>query len=89
MVGALHGMAGSAPLLLLLPLGQMNSPLQGISYLIFFCLGVVVAMLLFGGVLGLIFLRFAKAGARWVNGLRAVAGAGSIAYGGYLLSGTW
>ena len=85
MVGALHGMAGSAPLLLLLPLGQMDSPLQGISYLIIFCVGVVAAMLLFGGVLGLIFARFAKTGGRWVNCLRAVAGVGSIGYGGYLL----
>ena len=85
MVGALHGMAGSAPLLLLLPLGQMDSPLHGIIYLIIFCVGVVVAMLLFGGVLGLIFTRFVKAGAQSVNCLRAVVGVGSIGYGGYLL----
>lgn len=88
LVGALHGLAGSAPLLLLLPLGQMDSPLQGIVYLIFFCVGVVAAMLLFGGVLGLVLARFTGAGGRFVNYLRGAVGVGTIGYGGYLLIST-
>ncbi len=89
MVGALHGMAGSAPLLLLLPLGQMDSPSQGIIYLISFCVGVVAAMLLFGGLLGLIFARFAKVGGRLVHYLRGAVGVATIAYGGYMLVSTY
>lgn len=86
MVGALHGMAGSAPLLLLLPLGQMTSPWQGVLYLLVFSIGVVMAMLLFGGVLGVVFAHFAHLGSRFIQGFRAVIGLMSIGYGGYLLA---
>ena len=85
MVGALHGMAGSAPLLLLLPLGQMSSPWYGMAYLILFSLGVIVAMLLFGGVLGVLFTQFARISGRALQYVRGLVGLGSVEYGGYLL----
>lgn len=85
MIGALHGMAGSAPLLLLLPLGQMGSAWQGFIYLLIFSLGVVVAMLLFGGALGVIFARFANAGGNALQYVRGLVGVGSVCFGGFLL----
>lgn len=50
-VGLLHGSAGSAPLLALLPATVMSSPAWGLGYVLLFCSGVVVAMLLLGKVL--------------------------------------
>lgn len=47
-VGLLHGSAGSAPLLALLPATALHSPVWGLSYVLLFCLGVVLAMLLLG-----------------------------------------
>ncbi len=87
MVGALHGMAGSAPLLLLLPLGQMASPWHGFIYLLIFSCGVVLAMLIFGGALGVVFSRFAEIGGRFLQCVRAAVGMGSIGFGAYLLLG--
>ena len=50
-IGMLHGMAGSAPLLAVIPLGQMESSWQALIYLLLFSLGVVVAMFAFAGML--------------------------------------
>lgn len=44
-VGLLHGCAGSAPLLALLPASQSASPVWGLAYVLIFCLGVLLAML--------------------------------------------
>ena len=52
-VGLLHGCAGSAPLLALLPATAMQSPAWGLAYVMLFCLGVVLAMLLLGKLLAL------------------------------------
>lgn len=47
-VGLLHGSAGSAPLLALLPATAFSSPAWGLFYIVLFCLGVLLAMLLLG-----------------------------------------
>jgi ABC-type nickel/cobalt efflux system permease component RcnA len=59
MVGVLHGTAGSAPLLALIPLSQMHSPWLGLTYLFIFAIGVLLSMLLFGGVF--------SAAVKWLN----------------------
>ncbi len=87
MVGMLHGTAGSAPLLALLPLAGKTSPWLGMSYLLLFGIGVLLAMLAFGGLLGGVFRLLSRLGNRLIIGLRALVGAGSIAFGGYLLHG--
>lgn len=51
-VGLLHGAAGSASLLALVPLAGATSPWTGLGYLLTFGAGVLVAMLAFGGLLG-------------------------------------
>ena len=83
-VGLLHGVAGSAPLLALLPLTQM-SPWAGVSYLLLFGLGVFIAMLIFGGLLKHLFNGLTRWGNPLINGIRVMVSLISIAYGGFLL----
>lgn len=49
LVGLIHGTAGSAPLLALIPISQLTQPLVGVVYVLFFSGGVVLAMTVLGG----------------------------------------
>lgn len=84
-VGVLHGTAGSAPLLALLPLAQMSSPWVGIGYLLLFGVGVFTSMLVFGGVIGQVFSWMKKWGNRFIVSLRLLVSAISIGYGAKLV----
>lgn len=59
-IGFLHGTAGSATLLALVPITQMSTLWQGFGYLIFFSLGVLLAMLMFGGMFGVVLQAIIK-----------------------------
>ncbi len=85
LVGVLHGAAGSAPLLALLPLSAQSRPLFGLSYLLLFGCGVLLSMLLFGGALGMLFRRLAAANERSLRLLRFCVAAASIGLGAYLV----
>ncbi|TNF36173.1 MAG: urease accessory protein [Gammaproteobacteria bacterium] len=85
LVGLLHGTAGSAPLLALLPLSQWSSPWWGMSYLILFGMGVFLSMLVFGGVIGQLFNWIKRWGNRFITSLRIGVSMLSIAYGIKLL----
>jgi len=85
LVGVLHGAAGSAPLLALIPVAQSESPWWGMAYLLLFSVGVLVSMLLCGGVLGLVFERLSRYGQRLFDGMRCTVGIGAVLLGGYLL----
>lgn len=87
LVGMMHGTAGSAPLLALFPLAAQHSPWLGMGYLLLFGLGVLLAMLLFGGALGWLLQRLADRAARLVVLLRATVGLYAVAFGGWLLHG--
>jgi nickel/cobalt transporter (NicO) family protein len=87
MVGLLHGTAGSAPLLALLPLAKLGSPVVGMAYLLLFGLGVFTSMLIFGGVLGGVFTWLSRWGDQVVRGLRAIVAVSSIGFGAWLLHG--
>lgn len=50
-VGMVHGTAGSAPLLALLPITQMKEPAVGLIYVFLFGIGVTLAMMGLGGLL--------------------------------------
>lgn len=80
-VGVLHGVAGSAPLLALLPLSQMVSPWVGMSYLFLFGFGVFIVMVIFGGVLGQVFGLMKQWGNSFINSLRLSVSLLSIVYG--------
>ena len=85
LVGLLHGTAGSAPLLALLPMSKLVSPWLVLSYILLFGLGVLVAMLLFGGLLSRLFQFAANRGKQVISGIRLVIALGSVAYGLFLL----
>lgn len=50
-VGMIHGTAGSAPLLALLPITKINEPIVGVVYVFLFSIGVCFAMLGLGGLI--------------------------------------
>jgi ABC-type nickel/cobalt efflux system permease component RcnA len=80
LVGAMHGLAGSAALTLLV-LTQIQSVSLGLLYLALFGIGSTFGMLLMSGLIG---LPFALSGRRLTSinyGLQTVAGALSIAFG--------
>lgn len=87
LVGALHGLAGSAPILALAPVAA-RSPVLGLVYLVIFGLGVAASMALVGGLLGHVAGRLSeRANGAARNGLRAFAASGSIAIGFWLTLG--
>jgi ABC-type nickel/cobalt efflux system permease component RcnA len=86
-VGLLHGTAGSAPLLALLPLSQMTSPWSGFAYLLLFGIGVFISMLLFGGLLGQVFTWLKQWGNQFINALRILVSVVSMGYGASLMMG--
>lgn len=89
LVGLVHGVAGSAPLLALLPMSQLQSSWFALAYILVFGFGVFVSMLLFGGVLGRVFVLIAMKRHRLVNLLRGAIATASVLYGTYLLSGAF
>jgi len=58
-VGMVHGLAGSAALMLLV-LGTITSPLAGLAYIVIFGLGSVGGMLLLSGIISLPFILTAQ-----------------------------
>lgn len=84
LVGALHGLAGSAPILAVLPVAH-RSPHLAVAYLVLFGCGVAVAMVGVSGLLGHVAGRFTRAEAgRGLSWLRGTGAAGSVAIGAWL-----
>jgi nickel/cobalt exporter len=86
-IGALHGWAGTAPFLALIPAVSQGSVLVAVLYLLVFCAGVLIAMLGFGGLLGSLLAGFLHQ--RLSGCLRLIRGAiaaGSVAIGAHLLT---
>lgn len=79
-VGAIHGLAGSATLTLLV-LTQINSTLLGLLYLAVFGLGSIIGMILMSGLIGLPFAYSSRSLAGFNRGLQTVAGILSICFG--------
>jgi ABC-type nickel/cobalt efflux system permease component RcnA len=79
-VGAMHGLAGSAALTLLV-LTQIASPLIGLLYLFVFGLGSILGMLLMSCLVGLPFALGAHKFTRMNYTLQATASVLSIAFG--------
>ena len=79
-VGAMHGLAGSAALTLLV-LTQVDSTALGLLYLAVFGVGSIAGMLLMSGLIGLPFALSARRFNGFHYGLQSIAGALSIAFG--------
>lgn len=80
LVGAMHGLAGSAALTLLV-LTQIDSALIGLAYLAVFGVGSILGMLLMSGLVGLPFALSARKLTGMHYGLQAAVGVLSIGFG--------
>lgn len=80
LVGAMHGLAGSAALTLLV-LTQIQSVWLGLLYLALFGIGSTLGMLLMSGLIGLPFALSGQRLAKFDYGLQSIAGSLSIAFG--------
>jgi ABC-type nickel/cobalt efflux system permease component RcnA len=83
-VGLVHGMAGSAALILL-TLQTVQSPLTGMLYIALFGIGSIAGMALLSVVIA-IPLHYSATGLTWLhNGLQAAIGTATIGIGGLLV----
>ncbi len=80
LVGAMHGLAGSAALSLLV-LTQVQSVSLGLFYLGLFGLGSTAGMMLMSGLIGLPFAFSGRRLSGLNHGLQTIAGALSVAFG--------
>jgi hypothetical protein len=86
MVGIMHGLAGSAPALALVPVVAQGELLVAIFYLTLFSIGVMLAMLIFGIGFGAT-QRFLQQRYLWVfNYFRNFIAVSSVVVGGYWLA---
>ena len=82
-VGMVHGLAGSAALMLLV-LSTIESPLGGLLYIVIFGLGSVGGMLLLSGIISLPFILTAQRFSLMNRWIRVTAGVASITFGLFL-----
>ena len=84
-IGLLHGMAGSAALILL-TLGTISSPVQGLIYIALFGAGSIVGMAVLSCIISMP-LRASSSSVSWVhNGLQFVIGSATVVLGGMVVT---
>jgi ABC-type nickel/cobalt efflux system permease component RcnA len=86
LVGMMHGMAGSAALVVLV-LGSVASPWQGLAYIALFGLGSVAGMAALGAVISVPLRRSAHRLTWAHNGLKALVGVLTIGIGAHIIAG--
>lgn len=83
-VGMMHGMAGSAALILL-TLQSVHSPLTGMVYIILFGVGSIAGMAALSAIIAMP-LRYSATGRSWLhNGLQAMVGIITVCVGGVMV----
>jgi cytochrome c biogenesis protein CcdA len=80
-LGLVHGLAGTSSLLALAPVGMMAGRLSGLSYLLFFCLGVTAGMTLFASLVALALARTNAHSVEWGRRATRTVALASIAVG--------
>ena len=80
-VGVAHGLAGTAPLVAVLPVATTRSPWTAGAYLLFFGVGTTLAMALYATVAGLVFHHAGSRAPALGGTLRAVTAVGSAVLG--------
>lgn len=80
-VGVAHGLAGTAPLIALLPVALTASPAMAAGYLLFFGLGTTAAMGIYALVAGALFHQAGHRFPGLAGALRAATAVGSVALG--------
>lgn len=83
MVGMLHGLAGSAPALAVIPAVAQTQLFSAMGYLGLFSLGVLCSMVLFGCCLGALQLRLQNKGEALFNGWRYFMASASVFIGAF------
>jgi nickel/cobalt transporter (NicO) family protein len=86
MVGMLHGFAGSAPALALIPVVAQGQVAGALGYLLLFSIGVMLAMLAFGLGFGKLQQWLGQYSVALMNRSRDLIALTSMAVGGYWLS---
>jgi nickel/cobalt exporter len=86
MVGILHGLAGSAPALALIPAMMQTSLSEAMGYLVLFSGGVLFSMVAFGLSFGLVQQKLQQKSVRIFNCSRKVIAAAAVGIGFYWLS---
>jgi len=86
-VGVAHGLAGSAPLVALLPVTLIRSQWLAAGYLLSFGVGTTAAMALYALLAGAVFQQTGRYLPRLASSLRAVTAVGSAALGVFWMFG--
>jgi ABC-type nickel/cobalt efflux system permease component RcnA len=87
LVGMVHGLAGSAALLLV-TLTTLSSAWLGVAYIAVFGIGSIAGMAVLAAVIALPLQGTARTLTGWYNGLEAAIGAGTLLVGGWVLYNT-
>lgn len=83
LVGMVHGLAGSAALMLLV-LSTIDAPLPALIYIVIFGLGSIGGMLLLSGIISVPFVLTARRFAAMNRSIRILAGVSSVVFGLFL-----
>jgi nickel/cobalt exporter len=86
MVGVLHGLAGSAPALALIPAMMQTSLLEAMGYLVLFSAGVLFSMVTFGLSFGFVQKKLQQKSIKVFNWSRKVIASAAVGIGFYWLS---
>ena len=84
-VGILHGLAGSAHFLGILPALAFSETSSAVAYVAAFGVGTVAAMTVFAALIGWVAKRFSRSGARLYRGLLLSFGVAAIVVGAFWL----
>ena len=85
LLGVVHGLAGSAPVLAILPLVGGDKAVVGLVYLCLFSLGVMISMVVFGMFFGRLQQWLSRLGNGIYQTARLILGFASIGFGCYWL----
>ncbi len=86
LIGMLHGLAGSAPALALVPLVIQGQLITGVLYLLMFSFGVMLSMVLFASCLTAMQKKLQTINVKFYQTSRYLVAFGSIVLGGFWLS---
>lgn len=86
LIGGLHGLAGSAPLLAMIPLSETKPLSFSLLYLSVFSAGVFLAMISFGGLFGSALKRLSEISEKYAAIVKTMVAVLAIAAGVHLVS---
>lgn len=85
LIGLIHGTAGSAPLLAIIPAAKLANPIIGVAYVTLFSVGVALGMLILGTLLAQTFRQVGRVGALYQGLIQAAIGLFALVLGIFLV----